>query len=98
MDPLSPSQHEITLMSSTSSVPKLNVWAYVNIFPLAGWIAALAMTMALAFCFSVSSDGSVGQGITLMGRLFLQLRGLHMSDILKLWHFLGTNTAITQIF
>ena len=73
MDPPSPSQHEITLMSSTSSVPKLNVWAYVNIFPLAGWIAALAMTMALAFCFSVSSDGSVGQGITLMGRLFLQL-------------------------
>ena len=48
-------------------------WAYVNIFPLAGWIAVLAMTMALAFCFSLSSDGSIGQGITLMGRLFLQL-------------------------
>ena len=63
----------MTLLTSKSSKPRLDVWAYVNVFPLAAWLCGLGMTVVCGICFSVSSHESVVQGITLMVRLFLQL-------------------------
>ena len=63
----------VTLLSAKSSKPRLDVWAYVNIFPLATWIIGFGTIFVCGICFSVSNNESVSQGITLMVRLFLQL-------------------------
>ena len=63
----------MTLLTSKSSKPRLDVWAYVNIFPLAAWLTGLGLTVVCGICFSISNHESVAQGITLMVRLFLQL-------------------------
>ena len=64
---------KLTLFSSPSSTPRLNAWAYVNVFPLTAWITGFATMIVAAVCFSVSSDETISQGITLMGRMFLQI-------------------------
>ena len=63
----------ITLMSSKYAIPKLNIWAYVDIFPLTAWIVGLFTLIVAALCFSMSNHESVVQGLTLMWRLFLQI-------------------------
>ena len=64
---------KIFLHSSKSTIPKLDVWAYVTIFPVAAWSAGLALLVLNAFFFSVSSNESIAKGMTMMGRLFLQI-------------------------
>ena len=63
----------ITLMSSKYAIPKLNVWAYVDIFPITAWIVGLCTLVVAALCFSISTHESVVQGLTLMWRIFLQI-------------------------
>ena len=64
---------KITLLSSKYAIPKLNVWAYVDIFPLNAWIVGLCTLVVAALCFSISSHESIVQGLTLMWRLLLQI-------------------------
>ena len=64
---------KITLLSSRSQTPRLNVWVYVNVFPVAAWLSGFAILIVLALCFSVSCQETITQSITLMGRLFLQI-------------------------
>ena len=63
----------ITLMSSKYAIPKLNVWAYVDVFPVTVWIVGLCTLVVAALCFSISSHESIVQGLTLMWRLFIQI-------------------------
>ena len=66
-------ERKITLMSSKSSIPKLDVLAYVTVFSGIAWATGLASLVMLAFCFSLSNNEPITQGMTLMGRLFLQI-------------------------
>ena len=74
IDYLCPYEHsKTTLLSAKSSKPRLDVWAYINIFPLPTWIIGFGTIFVFGICFSVSSNETVSQGMTLMLRLFLQL-------------------------
>ena len=64
---------KLTLFSSPSLSPRLNAWAYVNVFPLTAWVTGFATIIVAALCFSVSCNETISQSITLMGRLFLQI-------------------------
>ena len=64
---------KLTLFNSPIGKPRLNAWAYVNVFPLAAWVTGLATLIVAALCLSLASQESIHQSITLMGRLFLQI-------------------------
>lgn len=44
-----------TLMIASTDKPKLNVWAYVNIFPLTAWVIILAFILLVTLYFSFSN-------------------------------------------
>ena len=44
-----------TAMTSTTDKPKLNIWVYMNIFPIVAWSAILGSVVASAVWFSVSN-------------------------------------------
>ena len=64
---------KLTLFNSPIGAPRLNAWAYVNVFPLTAWVSGFATLIVAAICLSLSSQESLHQSITLMGRLFLQI-------------------------
>merc|ERR1711884_550055 len=64
---------KITLLGSRSTTPRLNVWVYINVFPLTAWVSGFALLIVAALCFSVSCQETIAQSITMMGRLFLQI-------------------------
>ena len=64
---------KITLFGSKSSTPRLNMWVYVNVFPLSAWVSGFALLLLAIFCFSISCKETITQSATLMGRLFLQI-------------------------
>ena len=63
---------KLTLYSSPSSSPRLNIWVYLNKFPLSAWVVVFATIIIAALCFSASCQETLSQSVTLMGRLFLQ--------------------------
>ena len=63
----------VSLMSSESTLPKLDVLAYITIFPVTAWVTGLVTMVVAALCFSLSSHESIPKGLTLMVRLFLQM-------------------------
>ena len=66
-------EDKITLLSSKSSIPKLDVLAYLTVFSGIAWATSFAFLVMLAIFFSLSNNESFTQGMTLMGRLFLQI-------------------------
>ena len=44
-----------TAMTSTTDKPKLNIWVYLNIFPIAAWGAILGAVFFAAVWFSVAN-------------------------------------------
>ena len=66
-------QLTITLIAPKTAVPRINIGAYVDVFPATAWIVGLVTLIVAALCFSLSSHESIVQGLTLMWRLFLQI-------------------------
>ena len=64
---------QYALLSPSANKPKLNAWEYAYRFSLSVWLTTIAFLILAAILFSISSRQSVGQGLTLMARLFLQL-------------------------
>ena len=64
---------KLTLFNSPFGAPRLNAWAYVNVFPMTAWVTGLATLIVAALCLSLASQESIPQSMTLMGRLFLQI-------------------------
>ena len=64
---------KIDLLTALSSKPRLDAWAYVNIFPLTAWLTGIVSLFVAALCFTVSSHEPMSQSLALMIRLFLQL-------------------------
>ena len=44
-----------TLMIASTDKPKLNVWAYVNIFPITAWVTMLAFILLVTLYFSFTN-------------------------------------------
>ena len=45
----------VSLMSSESTLPKLDVLAYIIIFPVTAWVTGLVTMVVAALCFSLKS-------------------------------------------
>ena len=55
-----------TAITSTTDNPKLNIWVYMNIFPMAAWGAILGSVVVSAVWFSFSNK----QGPDLKSKYF----------------------------
>ena len=66
-------REENTLMTAITTKNKLNVWVFMEIFPITAWAATFAFTIVTALSFSLMARQSISQGMTLMVRLFIQL-------------------------
>ena len=62
---------QVTLLSKSATKPKLNAWAYVDMFPLGAWVVGAVFLLVAGVMFAVASGQSIPQGMTLMARLFL---------------------------
>ena len=64
---------EITLMTVKSTRSKLNVWVFMEIFPMAVWVISLALIILATLFFSVASKLPISESFALMVRLGLQM-------------------------
>ena len=62
-----------TALTSTTTKPKLNVWAYMQIFPSTAWAGLAALLVFGALGFSFASRESFSESLGLMMRLLIQL-------------------------
>ena len=63
----------VTLYSSKTTNTKINVMAYVTVFPLSVWVLGLAFLIIAMIFFALSSQETIGESIALMFNLLLQL-------------------------
>ena len=66
-------ESKISLMSAKSTAPKLDIWAYMTIFPISAWVIGFPLILVAGLCFSLSSQEPIPKGLTLTGRLLLQM-------------------------
>ena len=64
---------KVTLITSKPSKAKLDVWAYLQIFPINAWAVGISVIVVAAVIFAFASNQPLFQGITLMLRLFIQI-------------------------
>ena len=62
-----------TLMIASTDKPKLNVWAYIDVFPLKAWVMLLALIVGAALYFSFANREAASESFALMLRLSVQL-------------------------
>ena len=48
-------EEQVTLATSLSEIPKLNVGAYIEIFPTTAWIVCLSILVVGALLFAIAS-------------------------------------------
>ena len=63
----------ISLQCSSPTVPKLDIWAYLMIFPMTAWVIGFALMVVATLWFSLSANEPITKSFTLIGRLFLQM-------------------------
>ena len=64
---------EITLMTVESTRSKLNLWIFIQIFPMPVWVISLALIIVATLSFSVASQLPISESFALMVRLGLQM-------------------------
>ena len=64
---------EVTLMTTESTRSKLNIWVFMDIFPLAVWAFSLALIILGSLFFSLGSKLPLSESFALMIRLGLQM-------------------------
>ena len=69
----STSSEKVTLMTTESTSSKLNVWVFLDIFPMEVWILTIALIMLGTLFFSMASRVPLSEGFALMVRLGLQM-------------------------
>ena len=62
-----------TLITGKPTKSRLDLWAYIEIFPIAAWAVGLSCLVVSAVFFSYANKEPMLQGVALMLRLFLQL-------------------------
>ena len=67
-----------TALTSTTDKPKLNIWVYMNIFPIAAWSAILGSVIVSAVWFSVSNKQ--GPDLKLNVSIIKLLNILHLTS------------------
>ena len=64
---------KVTLITSKPSQAKLNVWAYVQIFPISAWAVGISCIVVTSVVFAFASNRPIFQGLAMMLRLFIQI-------------------------
>ena len=64
---------EKTLMMAMTTKNKLNVWVFMEIFPIPAWVATFTFAIITALVFSIASKQSISEGVALITRLYLQV-------------------------
>ena len=64
---------KLTLIGGKPEKPRLDQWAYMNIFPVAAWAVLISSIIVSAIFFSKANEGPMSQGFVMMLRLLMQL-------------------------
>ena len=62
-----------TLITNAPTKPKLDMWAYLNIFPVIAWVVGCITIIISSLLFALVNHETIWQGLALQLRLFLQL-------------------------
>ena len=64
---------KFTLITARATRPKIDMWAYVQIFPLSAWACIIALTFSSAAIFSLVGNQPLVQGMAMVFRHQLQM-------------------------
>ena len=65
---------KVTLITSKPSKAKLDVWAYLEIFPLTVWAVGITSLIVSAGVLAMATNQPFFQGLAMMLRLFIQVK------------------------
>ena len=65
---------KVTLITSKPSKAKLDLWAYLEIFPLTVWAIGMTSLALSAGVLAMASNQPFFQGLAMMLRLFIQVK------------------------
>ena len=63
----------MTLITSSKSKAKLDMWTYMKIFRVTAWVTTISCIIISAILFALANDQPLLQGFAMMLRLFIQL-------------------------